>query len=77
MEWEVTPENISFQAVKFLVYIFKEGEIHDIRQTNNIISLTGETELFIPKKSMHSGDSLLIIAVSKNNNLSSPVSIKL
>lgn len=77
LEWDVTPENISFQAVKFLVYLFNEGEVHDIRQTNNIISLTGETKLIIPKKTFHSGDSLLIIAVSKNNNLSSPVSIKL
>lgn len=77
LQWEVTPENISFQAVKFLVYLFKHGEVQNIRERKNILSLTGETQLIIPKKTLQSGDSLMIIAVSKNNNLSSPVSIKL
>ena len=77
LEWEVTPENVSFQAVKFLIYHFDKGEVHNIYKSDNIISLTGESQLLIPKKTLQSGDSLLIIAVSKNNNLSSPVSVKL
>lgn len=77
LEWDVTPENISFQAVKFLVYHFHSGEAHNIYKTSNILSLTGETHLEIPKKILQSGHSLMIIGVSKNNNLSSPVSIKL
>ncbi len=77
LEWDVTPEKLSFQAVKFLVYHFAQGEVHNINKTSNILSLTGERFLEIPKKSLESGDSLIIIAVSKNNNLSSPVSIKL
>lgn len=77
LEWDLIPENDSFQAVKFLVYQFEHGETHNIHKTSNIISLTGETKLMIPKKSLQSSHSLIIIAVSKNNNLSSPVSIKL
>ena len=76
LEWEVVPENISFQASKFLVYLFKQGETHNINKASNIIALTGETQLIIPKKTIQSGQSLIIIAVSKNNDLSSPVSIK-
>ena len=77
LEWDVTPENISFQAVKFLVYLFDKGEAHNIYKTSKILSLTGENRLEIPKKILQSGNSLIIIAVSKNNNLSSPVHVKL
>jgi len=77
LEWDVTPENISFQAVKFLVYLFDQDEAHNIYKTSKIISLTGENRLEIPKKILQSGNSLIIIAVSKNNNLSSPVRVKL
>jgi len=77
LEWDVTAENISFQAVKFLVYVFDHKEDHNIYKTSNIISLTGETKLKISKKTLQSGKSLVIIGVSKNNDLSSPVSIKI
>ena len=69
LEWDVNPENIAFQAVKFLVYHFDSGEAHNIYKTSNILSLTGETQLEIPKKILQSGHSLMIIGVSKNNNL--------
>ena len=76
LEWEVIPEKISFQAVKFLVYIFKQGEANNINKVSNIIGLTGETQLIIPKKTIQAGNSLIIIGVSKNNDLSSPVSLQ-
>ena len=77
LEWDVTAENISFQAVKFLVYLFNQGETHNIYKVSNIIGLTGENQLEISKKTLQSGKSLIIIGVSKNNDLSSPVSIKI
>lgn len=77
LEWEAAPENISFQAVKFLVYLFKQGEAHNINKASNIIGLTGKTELLIPKKTIQNGHSILIVAVSKNNDISSPVRLKI
>lgn len=77
LEWKKTPENISYQAEKFLIYLFDKGEVHDFKNSTKIISLTGENQLLIPKKSIQSGQNLVIIAISKNNNLSSPVSIKI
>jgi len=77
LEWDVTSENISFQAVKFIVYLFDENETNNIYKTSNIISLTGETKLKIPKKTLESGKTLIIIGVSKNNDLGNPVSIKI
>lgn len=77
LEWEITPEKISFQAVKFLIYHFDKGEKHNLGKASNIISLTGETQLVIPKKRLQPGQSLLIVAVSKNNDLSNPVRVKI
>ena len=77
LKWEAMPDHIAHQAVKFLVYLFDENETHNINKNSNLISLTGETRLLIPRKKIQSGQSILIVAVSKNNNLSQPISIKI
>ena len=77
LEWDIMPEHIEHQAVKFLVYLFDENEAHNINKNSNLIDLTGETSLLFPKKKIKSGQSIMIIAVSKNNDLSSPVNIKI
>lgn len=77
LEWDLLSEKTEHQAVKFLIYLFQENEVHNINKSANILSLTGETSLLIPKKIHKSGASLLIFAVSRNNDLSSPVSVKM
>ncbi|UCE94146.1 MAG: family 10 glycosylhydrolase [Flavobacteriaceae bacterium] len=75
--WDVIPENQSYEAVKFLIYKFKEDEVHNLNKTSNIIALTGETEIRIAKKDIQAGENLIILSVSRNNNLGSPVTVKL
>ncbi len=75
--WEALPENVEKQAVKYLVYQFNKGEVQNLNDPTHIIALTGENELIISKKELKDANSLFIIAVSKNNNLSSPVSVSL
>jgi len=77
LKWEAMPDHIEHQAVKYLVYLFDENEAYNINKNSNLMSLTGETSLLIPKKKIQSRQSIVIIAVSKNNDLSQPVSIKL
>lgn len=77
LEWEPTPENSSNQAVKYLIYIFKDGENRDFKDKSKILDLTGETKLVLNKKTLQSGQHLVIFGVSKNNNISSPVSVRL
>jgi uncharacterized lipoprotein YddW (UPF0748 family) len=77
LEWEVIPEKKEFEAVKFLIYAFGKNEAHDVNATDKLIGLTGETSLMLSKKNLEDTDSFMIVAVSRNNNLSSPVSIKL
>jgi len=77
LKWEAMPDHIAHQAVKFLVYLFDENESHNINKNSNLISLTGETSLLIPRKKIQQGQSIMIVAVSKNNNLSQPISIKI
>ncbi len=77
LKWEVMPDHIEYQAVKFLIYLFHENETHNIYSNSNLINITGESSLILSKKKIQSGKSILIIAVSKNNDLSNPVSIKI
>ena len=77
LEWETITEKTEFQAVKFLVYRFPKNVRQDMKNVADIISLTGEKSLTLSKKELQDAGSLMIIAVSRNNDLSSPVSIKL
>ncbi|WKK64955.1 glycoside hydrolase family 10 protein [Lutimonas zeaxanthinifaciens] len=76
LSWDVIPENQSYQAVKFLVYKFKKDETHNLNKTANIIALTGATQIEIAKKDVNPGESLIIVSVSRNNNLGSPVTVR-
>lgn len=77
LQWDIMPEHIEYQAVKFLVYLFDENEALNINNNSNIIELTGESSLLLSKKKIKSGQRFTVVAVSKNNDLSSPVSIKI
>ena len=77
LHWEPLAENVEKQAVKYLIYQFDEGEAQNLNDPSHIIALTGEKELLISKKELKEARSISIIAVSKNNNLSSPVSVSL
>jgi uncharacterized lipoprotein YddW (UPF0748 family) len=75
LSWETIPENVEKQAVKYLVYQFKEHEIEDLNRAANIVALTGENKLNLSKKDLKDAKQLVIIGVSKNNNLSAPVRV--
>ncbi len=77
LEWDLMSEKTEHEAVKFLIFQFDGNEVHNINKASNLISLTGETSLLIPKKNLKAGNSLLILAVSRNNNVSSPVRVKM
>ncbi|MGI9533054.1 glycoside hydrolase family 10 protein [Lutimonas sp.] len=77
LQWDRMPEHIEYQAVKYLVYLFDGNEAPDINQNAKIIALTGEASLLLSKKRIKSGQRLTVVAVSKNNDMSSPVSIQL
>jgi uncharacterized lipoprotein YddW (UPF0748 family) len=76
LHWEAIPENVEKQAVKFLVYQFNDHEEVNLNKASNIISLTGENQLFIPKKDLKEATTFVIIGVSKNNDLSSPIRVE-
>lgn len=77
LQWDITPEHIEYQAVKFLVFLFEDNEKPDINNNSKIIELTGESSLILLKKQIKSGQRITVVAVNKNNDLSSPVSIKI
>jgi len=75
LQWETLPENVENQAVKYLVYQFNTHEVQNLNQSANLIALTGENKLSIPKKDLKDAKTLVIIAVSRNNNMSFPVRV--
>ncbi|MCF6223339.1 MAG: family 10 glycosylhydrolase [Flavobacteriaceae bacterium] len=68
--WESIPENKEKEAVKFLVFLFDKDEKVDTNNSSKIISLTGENQITIRKKDFQKGATIIIQAVSRNNNLS-------
>jgi len=76
LQWETLPENVENQAVKYLVYQFNTHEVQNLNQSANLIALTGENKLSIPKKDLKDAKTLVIIAVSRNNNMSFPVRVE-
>lgn len=76
LHWESIPENVEKQAVKFIIYQFKTHEVADLNKASNIIAVTGENKLSLLKKDLKNVKSLVIIGVSKNNNLSAPTRVE-
>jgi len=75
LSWESLPENKEKEAVKFLVYQFDGIDKTDVTNFANIISLTGEKQVIIPKKKVKKATIFLIQSVSRNNNISNPVKL--
>ena len=76
LQWEAIPENIEKKAVKYLVYKFNNNQVINLDQAANIIAITGENQLSMTKKDIKEAKTFVIIAVSKNNNLSTPVRVE-
>jgi len=75
VSWKSMPENKEKVAVKFIVYQFNKNEKVDTKNHSKIIALTGEKYVDIDKKDMKNANSFVIMAVSRNNNMSNPVRI--
>jgi len=76
LSWESVLENKEKEAVKFLVYQFDKEDQINTKSDQNIIALTGEHFIDILKKDLNKTKSFTIIAVSRNNNTSKPVSLE-
>ncbi len=75
LSWEAMSENKEKEAVKFIVYQFEKGEKVDTKISTNIIALTGEKFIDIPKKNLKNANVFIVQAVNRNNNISMPVRI--
>ena len=75
--WESPPQNKEKQAVKYLVYRFESDENTDLNSPSAKVVLTGERHLNLTKKEAKTTKTVVIRAVSRNNDVSDPVSFKL
>ena len=76
LTWESIPENKEKEAIKYLIFQFSKNETIDLNKSSNIIALTGEKHFDLLRKRVKKGTTLIVQAVSRNNNTSDPVSIK-
>lgn len=77
LRWDSPPQNKEKQAVKYLVYQFDSEDEMDMNNSSAKIVLTGRRHLNLTKKQAKSIKAIVIRAVSRNNDLSDPVSFKL
>ena len=76
LSWESIPENKEKEGVKFIVYQFNKSDKIGMNSSSNIIALTGEKHIDITKKEYKNTAIFILLAVSRNNNISKPISIK-
>ena len=74
LSWQYLPENKEKEAVKFLVYAFSENDRVDLDDATKIYALTGETHIDLSRKEARNLKTVVIRAVSRNNDLSDPTS---
>ena len=77
ISWEPVPENEEKKAVKFMVFGFKQGDQINLQQTDHIIALTGKHYVDLKKKEVKNMSTIVIQAVSRNNNTSVPTTIQI
>lgn len=73
--WESLPENKEKEAVRYLIQHFESGGesgTNDVR-----VTLTGQKHLELSKKELKDTRAFVIRAVSRNNDVSDPVTIQL
>ncbi len=75
--WDSPPQNKEKQAVKYLVYQFDSEDKIDLSNPSAKVVLTGMRHLNLSKKEAKSIKAVVIRAVSRNNDVSDPVSFKL
>ncbi len=75
--WDSPPQNKEKQAVKYLVYQFDSEDKIDLSNPSAKVALTGMRHLNLSKKEAKSIKAVVIRAVSRNNDVSDPVSFKL
>ena len=69
-------ENKEKEAVKFVVYQFNENEMLDLNDASKIIKLTGNKYIELNKKDLKNGNIYVVFAVSRNNNMSTSVTLR-
>ena len=74
--WESPPENREKQAVKYLIYQFDSEDSIDLNHPKAKVLLTGLNHLNLTKKEAKTIKTIVIRAVSRNNDVSDPVSFK-
>ncbi len=77
LSWKSIPENKEKEAVKFMVFRFGKNEKIDLNKDSNIIAITGEKHININKKEYKNTGVYIIVAVSRNNITSKPISLKI
>jgi len=75
LSWESIPENKEKEAIKYQIFQFRKNEKIDLKNSSNSIALTGEKYIEILKKNAKKGTTFVILAISRNNNISDPVRI--
>ena len=75
--WESLPENKEKEAVRYLINQFKADEEIDLNNLKGKVILTGLKHLELSKKESKEFKSVVIRAVSRNNDVSDPVTFHL
>lgn len=76
LSWDSLAENKEKEAVKFVVYQFNENEMLDLNDASKIIKLTGNKYIELNKKDLKNGNIYVVFAVSRNNNMSTSVTLR-
>jgi hypothetical protein len=71
--WESLPENKEKEAVRYLVNRFSQDEAVDMNDLKGMVTLTGLKYLELTKQEMKHLKTVVIRAVSRNNDVSNPI----
>ena len=72
LSWDSLSENKEKEAVKYIVYQFLENEMVQLSNSKKVIALTGNKHIELSKKDLKKGMVFHILAINRNNNVSSP-----
>jgi hypothetical protein len=76
LQWDTVPENKEKEAVRFLVQQFGPGS-GETNGSGGQVILTGQKHLELSKKDLKEIKTVVIRAVSRNNDVSDPVTFQL
>lgn len=72
IRWKPVPENKEKEASKFLVYLFDSQESIDLSSPSHLVEITGNEFTQLSKKDAKKGSVVVVVAVSRNNDMSTP-----